>query len=146
MLNNRRGYSIVEIMIIVAILGLIATVSVPFYRAAALNLTLSGAARDLASDLRLAQQQAVTTQINHSVAFNQAANTYAVINASTGAVIKSSRINSQIFIQSINSLANDTVTYNATGAATATGSVILSNPGGKTATIEIKPSGYVEIR
>lgn len=144
-LRNRKGISIVEIMIIVAIIGIISTISVPFFRDAAMSLSLSGAARNLASDLRYAQQLSVTTQINHSVVFDVANNDYSIINTDTSSEIKSGKIDPPIFIQSISEALDDTATFNATGAATSTGSIILANSEGRTTTIEIKPSGYVEI-
>ncbi len=142
---NRSGMSVVEIMVIVAIIGIVATVSVPFYRNASMNLTLSGAARTIASDLRYAQQLSVTTQINHSVAFNASANTYSIINTATNTIVKSEIIRQPISIKSISGLAGNTAAFNATGAAMSTGIISLINTGGKVAEIEIKPSGYVEI-
>ena len=59
---------------------------------------------------------------------------------SSGSVLKN-----EITILAVSGLTNDTAEFNATGAASSTGSIILTNPNLRQATIEIKPSGYVKI-
>ena len=144
--NSASGFSLIEMLIAIGIIAMIAAISTPFYRSFVLNMDLKAAARDLASDLRYAQQQAVTTQINQQVFFYPSQNYYNVINASTSAIIKTRRIQSPITIQSVTSLPSNTVTYIPTGAATSSGIITLINSNFKTSTVEIKPSGYVEIR
>jgi len=135
---------LVEVLVAIAIIALLAAISAPFYRSVSLNLNLNAAGRDLASDLRYAQQLAVTTQINHQVVLNLAGNSYVVRNASTGAIIKSRIIDSSIVIGLITDLPGNTVTFNPTGAVADAGSIILSNSGNREFTINIKPSGYVK--
>lgn len=141
-----RGISLTEILVVVAIIALVAAISVPFYRSTTLNLDLNAASRDLSSDLRLAQQLSVTSQINHQVIFTVASNSYQIINTGSGATIKSQSIKPPITIQSITGLTASTATFNSTGAATETGFITLINPNNRTSTIEIKPSGYVKIQ
>lgn len=141
-----RGLTLAELLVAIGIIALAAAVSVPFYRVVSLNLNLNAASRDLASDLRYAQQLAVTTQINHRVVFDAAENSYSIKNSSSGETVKSRAIKDPIIISSISGLADNTVTFNATGAVTSTGSITLANPNNREAVIEIKPSGYVKIQ
>lgn len=141
-----RGLSLVEILIAVAIIAIVAVISVPFYRATTLNLDLNAASRDLSSDLRLAQQLSVTTQNNHQVVFTIANNSYLIKNTGSGAIIKSQSIKPPITILSITGLSTSTATFNSTGAAIESGFITLINPNNRTSTIEIKPSGYVKIQ
>ncbi|MFA6526002.1 MAG: prepilin-type N-terminal cleavage/methylation domain-containing protein [Candidatus Buchananbacteria bacterium] len=141
-----RGLSLAEILVTVAIIALVAAISVPFYRSTTLNLDLNAASRDLSSDLRLAQQLSVTTQINHQVIFTIADNSYLIKNAGSGNIIKSQSIKPPISILSISGFSTDTVAFNSTGAAVESGFITLINPNNRTSTIEIKPSGYVKIQ
>ncbi|MFA6594439.1 MAG: GspH/FimT family pseudopilin [Candidatus Buchananbacteria bacterium] len=142
--SNLAGFSLLELVVVIALLGIITGVGLPYYQGFTVNLQLQGAARDLASDLRYAQQQAVTTQANHQVAFYISQNFYQVANASTGSLIKSRTIKSPILLEST-TLASSTAIFNATGAAISSGNIILSNSNGRHAVIDVKPSGYVQI-
>lgn len=143
-LRTIAGFSLAEILIVIAIMAIIAAISMPFYRTVSLSLSLNAAGRDLASDLRYAQQLAVTTQTNHQVSFDKIGNSYTVANSATGEILKARKIKAPIIIQSTN-LSGNTVIFNATGAANSTGSIILANPNNNLITITIKPSGYVKI-
>ncbi len=137
--------TLAELLVSIAIIALVAAIAVPFYRTITVNLDLKAAERDIASDLRLAQQLSVTSQINYQVIFNISGNSYSVKNAATGASVKARVIKPPIRILSISGLSNDTVTFNAIGAATSTGSIILINSNNVQKTITIEPSGYVRI-
>jgi len=145
-LPDSNGLTLAELLVVIAIIALASAITVPFYRVIAMNLDLSAAARDLASDLRYAQQLAVTTQVNHQVIFTLANNSYDLKNSGSNAIVKSRIIKSPITILSITGLPGNTVTFNSTGAATSTGIITLTNPNNRTSTIEIKPSGYVKIQ
>lgn len=139
------GFSLTETLIAVAIIGIIASITIPFFRDASLTLNLNAAGRDLASDLRLAQQLAVTTQVNHQVVFNLSGNYYTITNLNSGAVVKMRNIKSPVSISAITNLPTSTVIFNSTGAANNSGTVTLINTSNRQLIIEIKPSGYVKI-
>ena len=139
------GFTLIEMVMVLAIIGLIALVSLPVYQRIKPGLTLNSQARDIVSDLRYAQQLSVTEQINYSVIFDQALNKYMIVNSASGATLKSQNINPMISINSITGLTADTVTFNVTGAALESGDIILTSSNGNTKTIAIKPSGYVKI-
>ncbi len=139
------GFSLIELLIAIGILAIIAIICVPFFDGAIKNYNLSSATRDLTSDLRYAQQLAVTTQVNYSVSFNVNSNSYQIKNTATSTAIKTVTIKNNIRLQNISGLTSSTVTFNATGAALSIGSITLINPLNHTAIIEIKPSGYVKI-
>lgn len=141
----RHGFTLIELLIVISIMAIVAAISIPFDRSIIQNINLSAATRDLASDLRYAQQLAVTTQINYDVIIDTASNSYQIRETQTATIIKNISIKNSIYIASVTDLPANTATFNATGAALATGSIILSNPGGRLSTIEIKPSGYVKI-
>jgi type II secretory pathway pseudopilin PulG len=77
-LVNTRGFTLVELVIIVIIVAVVA-ILVSMQSSDLYTIKLSGAARKLASDIRFAQQLAMTTQNLHGVVLNiPAANQYTV--------------------------------------------------------------------
>lgn len=143
--NNNKGFTLAEMLVAIAVIALMAAIGMPFYRNTNMNLNLSGEARDLASDLRQTQQLSVTEQVNYQLIINQAENKYSIVNSQTLEKIKEKELKNEITILAVSGLTNDTAEFNATGAASSTGSIILTNPNLRQATIEIKPSGYVKI-
>lgn len=144
-INCKKGFTLAEMLVAIAVIALMAAIGLPFYRNINMNLNLSGEARDLASDLRQAQQLSVTEQINYRLIINQTENSYSIVNSQTLKKIKEKELKNEITILAVSGLVDDTAEFNATGAASSTGSIVLTNPNLRQATIEIKPSGYVKI-
>ena len=81
-MSARHGYTLVELMIVVVIIGIVATVGIP----AASNGPVGGlksAGRVIASDLRLASDLAVQYGTEYTVTFNVAANSYQLTHTGT---------------------------------------------------------------
>lgn len=142
---NKNGFTLIEILTAIAIISLITAIGLPFYHNINMNFDLSGESRNLASDLRQAQQLSVTEQINYQLIINQTQNSYSIFNSQNLKKIKERKLKNEITILAVNGLIDNTVEFNATGAANSAGSIVLSNSNLKQATIEIKPSGYVKI-
>jgi len=143
--NKNLGFTLIEILAVLMVVGILALVSLPIYSRIKPKLNLNAETRDIASDLRYAQQLAVTEQTNYSVNFNQAQNQYSIVKISTGEIIKNKSLLNGITINSITGLDSDTAEFNVTGAATKAGTIVLINTDNITNTISIKPSGYVKI-
>ena len=58
--RGRGGFSAAELLVVVAILAILATVSMPIFAATFKNARLSGAVRQLASDIRFARSLAIS--------------------------------------------------------------------------------------
>lgn len=144
-IKRQLGFTLVELLIVISITAIVAAISIPFDRSIIQNMNLSAATRDLASDLRYAQQLAVTTQINYNVIIDIASNSYQIKDAATATTIKNVNIKNNIYLKSVSDFSSNTASFNATGAALSTGSIVLSNLSGRESIIEIKPSGYVKI-
>jgi Tfp pilus assembly protein FimT len=66
--NNAKGFTLVEVIlmiIVIAVLAVVVSIAVNDYQA----IKLGNAASRLASDIRYAQQLALTKQVNHGVFF-----------------------------------------------------------------------------
>ncbi len=143
--KKKSGFTLVEILAVMMVVGILALVSLPIYSRIKPRLNLNAEIRDLASDLRYAQQLSVTEQVNYSVILDQNTNQYSIANASTGQIIKNKSLVSGVEFESISGLTSDTAEFNVTGASLEAGTIILINTDNSTSTVAIKPSGYVKI-
>lgn len=77
-LTNNKGYTLTELMVTVAIIGIVAGIAIPSFTSYLPRLRLNGAARDLISDLRLARSLAVGQNKQHKLVFDVANETYKI--------------------------------------------------------------------
>lgn len=70
--RNNKGISLVEVLIVVAILGIMGTIAVPGMISWRENKAIQGAGRDMYSNLRKAQSTAVKDNRNCAVSFDGA--------------------------------------------------------------------------
>lgn len=73
---DRRGFTLVELMIVITIIGLITVLSIPNYSRFMQNWKLDGDAQQFASAMRTARATAVMKNIEVVFSFDPAANTY----------------------------------------------------------------------
>ena len=141
----KKGFTLIEMLTVIGIIAIVSAISFPVYQNMRPNITLNSTARDLATDMRYAQQLAVTEQINYNVIFNTSASSYEIRNSSTNAMVSNKILPSGITFYSITGLTGNVAKFTATGAAVQSGTIVLTNRKNKKSTIEIKPSGYVKI-
>jgi prepilin-type N-terminal cleavage/methylation domain-containing protein len=140
------GFTLIEITVVVAIIAVISAISIPIYKQLSPNIVLNATTRDIASDLRYAQQLAVTEQVNYQVVFDPISNSYQIKNSETSAILKAVALDTRVAIYAINDLTDNTVNFNVTGAATESGTILFNGQSYHVITIiEIKPSGYVKV-
>jgi prepilin-type N-terminal cleavage/methylation domain-containing protein len=71
-----KGFSVLEVMIVLVILAVAATMAAPSLNRYRHNTNLKEAARDLASDIALIKQRAVAESIQYRIVFDQGNNSY----------------------------------------------------------------------
>lgn len=84
--NRRRGFTLVEMLIVVTVLGILASVILPSMNSTGSLIGLEAAARTLAADLRIARQSAVQYNSSYKVKIDLTANSYQITFAGTGSV------------------------------------------------------------
>ncbi len=142
---KNKGFSAIELVTALGIIVLISLISVPLIANYQKTTKLRNEARLLATNLRLAQQLAITEQNFYYLKLFPETKKYQVINSKTGQITKEVDLNSEVSIGEINGFTNNTVQFNAIGGVAEIGYIVLTNSKNENSTLQIKPSGYVEI-
>jgi Tfp pilus assembly protein FimT len=146
------GFTLNEFLVALAIVIVLASISVLSYGNIRPALQLNGAARNLVSDLRYAQQLAVTEQFDHGAWFSTTSkDKYQIIrhqNSATTTIKEVILEEEGIELQQMSPFTNNEVRFNPYGAIKngESGTITLKNTKNATTTIEISPSGFVKIK
>jgi len=145
--KNQYGHLLLNLIVTLGIIAILSTISIPYIRKYQPNLKLSAASRELTADLRLAQQLTVTEQVIHNVSFNLYNDSYNILRIGVATTtVKTVALDSDLNFQQITGLTNNQVVFNYYGGVSESGQIVLINANAKTATINIKPSGYVQLQ
>ncbi len=132
--NREAGFSIIELMVVVVIMGIVLAASIPALRQHTETVNLTKGSREVESSLKLARARAVSTNNSVVVVFDTDASTYLLFeDADDDGTQDAGETSSgpfeapnKIVIGSV-SFARSTVTFTPNGAASETGSVVLVN-------------------
>lgn len=80
--QKRKGFTLIELMIVVAVMGILMTIAIPGYQIFTAQKRLNGAARMVMSDLMAARMKAVS--LNQRVKVSFGSNVYRICNDADG--------------------------------------------------------------
>lgn len=144
--KNHRGSMLIDLLVALGIIALLSTLTIPYLKKYQPNLKLNGAARDLTTDLRYAQQLTITEQKVHVVAFDIINKKYDILKITTATTtVKTVNLDAEVNYKQITGLTNNQVVFNFYGGVSQSGQILLTNTNNSIATINIKPSGYVQL-
>lgn len=145
--GNYQGIVLAQTLAVLGILVLLTAVSIPFLRQYQPTLKLRTAARLLITDLRYTQQLTITEQNTYYLEMDIVGNSYQIIKQSApNSLVKTVALEEEVNFQSITGLTDNRVVYNSYGAVGEQGKIILVNSDGNTITINVRPSGYVQLQ
>jgi Tfp pilus assembly protein FimT len=144
--KNQNGRLLINLLVIFGIIALLSTIAIPYLRKYQPNLKLNGTARELISDLRYAQQLTITEQVVYLVELDIENDSYDILKIDTATTtVKTIEFPLEVSYQQITGLTNNQIVFNSYGGVSESGQIVLVNTNGKTSTINIKPSGYVQL-
>ncbi len=144
--RDNKGSTLMDILVVLGIIALLSTLAIPYLRQYQPNLKLNAIARDLTTDLRYAQQLTITEQKVYQVTFDLINNQYQIQKIDTATTtIKTVILESEVSFKEIIDLTDNKVIFNYYGGVSQSGKIILENTNNLTATINIKPSGYIHL-
>jgi len=74
--TNRKGFTLIEVLVSLVIVGILVKVTLPNFLSWLPVLRLSGAARQMATDLQLVRMQAIAKNTSQTVTFNVSGGSY----------------------------------------------------------------------
>ncbi|PIR92651.1 hypothetical protein COU01_00520, partial [Candidatus Falkowbacteria bacterium CG10_big_fil_rev_8_21_14_0_10_44_15] len=141
---NKFGFSLLQLLLAIAIIIIMAVITLPALRHYEPSIKLKAESRQLVSDLRYAQQLTVTEQKTHYVEIDLIGKRYLVVKQENPASpLKTINLTEGISWQTVSGFDGNRVVFNSYGAVSQAGQIVLTNTQGNTYTINVKPSGYV---
>jgi len=77
-IRKNSGVSLIELIIVMALIGIVAAIATPNFTRYRDNTNLREAARDVSSDIQLYKQRAVAENVRYRITFDSGANNYVV--------------------------------------------------------------------
>ena len=149
LLRRAAGFSMVELLITLVLLGIATAIAVPSFRGWVDNSNLKAAARTLSSDIAYLREAAMSSGRSHTIAFDIAQNRYTLRWDSNGAGTYADVPNYPALrpmsdhgggIQ-ITSVSQTPITIRSGGSINPFGTVVITNSRGSTATISTLITG-----
>ncbi len=140
--RGRQGFTLLELVMVIAIMGIVAAIAVPRYGQASARYRIDVAARRIVQDLALASRQARNAGASRTLAFNAAASQYTISNLSgLDRAAQSYQVNllAEPYcsrVDSANFGGDVTIIFNGFGQADSGGQVVLKS-GNLTRTITL---------
>ncbi|MDP3995466.1 MAG: GspH/FimT family pseudopilin [bacterium] len=142
--NRQNGVTLMELLAVIAVLGILATVGAGILRAHRPAIALYVEARQLRQTLEEARSRTIAEQQNYGVRLLEEAGVWELVLEDSGITVLSEHaLSAGISYEVVPAFQNNIARFNTAGAASESGTIVLVNTDGETRSIVINPSGYV---
>jgi prepilin-type N-terminal cleavage/methylation domain-containing protein len=148
--KDDKGYSLVEVLVVIGIIMVVAAIAMPIFQAYAINRNLRSAARDIIGDIFSCKERTIAENRQYRISFNVGANNYTIDRCNTTGsscaaytVIQTktpTAFGSDISITNAAFGNNSTISFQIRGTSES-GNVVLTNSRGSTARITTNITG-----
>ena len=141
--KNIKGYSMVEILLVIVIMAIIATIASSMFGKHVQRIKLKEVASAIMSDMKLAKQRSAAESVNYEITFDLTNHGYTISGGSYNLTKKLSDFGENIKIVE-SKFTNNKVTFQPRGTLSgAAGSIILENSLGSKVKIIVSLMGKV---
>lgn len=150
--KGQKGFSLVEVMITVAILVILLAIAVPNFQRFAINSDLRTAARDIAGDFFIHKERAIAENRQYRITFNVGTNSYTIGQrepepSTTYNIIQTKILADFEYRGEVSFVSTTANPYNFQPRGTVTnGTIVLINSRNSTATITINITGKASVQ
>jgi prepilin-type N-terminal cleavage/methylation domain-containing protein len=144
-MNHQKGFTLLEGVMVFAIIAIVAAIAVPQFRKMAINGNLKAAAKDIMSDFASVRERAISENQNYSIVFDQDNNRYTVPGLANPK--SPAHFSSDIRITGV-SFGTSPLVFQTRGTTSPPGdkTISLTNGRGSTATITIGTAGRIYVQ
>jgi len=146
-MKPRKGYTLVELIITLAVLSIISTIAALHLNNFVINKNLESAARDIVSDFFLCKEKAVSENTTYRIIFDVEGHSYTIQPDTPEAVTKHlSSFGPDIEIDSASFGNGKTVHFLTRGTVSPFGNIKLKNSRQSRATIKVNITGRTYVK
>ena len=146
--NNKAGFTLIELMIVIAVSGILLGIAVPNFADHLRKVSLQNAAYQINSDLHIAKSQAIRSQVDCSINFDQINDQYAL--TTPNRTVDLSAYRGDVTFTGNPDASADTfsniVTYNSRGVCSSAGQVYLTNQDNIIYRIQTSAAGGISVK
>lgn len=115
LIRHRNGFSLLEVVIVISILGFLLAVGAPLWSNFTYNCNLKAAVRQVATDIRETQSKAAAELKYYGIEFDEGGNAYRVYSHETAkdaALFVAANLKQEVSLSDLNGVSFSRITFN----------------------------------